>query len=389
MPRLLRLTTVPLSLKLLLTGQPRYIREAHFDVLMASADGPERAGVIANEGCEHVIIPFTRAITPIQDVRCLWQLLLLMRRWKPDVVHTHTPKAGLLGMLAARIAGVPVRIHTIAGLPFMTTAGRRRQLLIAMERLTYWGAQHVWPNSASMLAYVREQRLCPERKLGMIAGGSTNGIDLDVFTRSAVGEERLEAVRQLLPREPDAMWVVAIGRVVYDKGIAELVAAFETLQSDYPQLRLLLAGPMERERVEEMLPAPTLLRIADNPAIHHLPWVDDVAALLCLADVLVHASHREGFPNAPLQAGAMECPIVCSDIPGNIDVVTHGETGLTYPVGDAQALSRALRQLLDNREAARIRAAALRQKVETQFDRKVIHVALLRHYNELLSGGEG
>jgi len=356
-----------------------------FLVSTASAAHPQ-VDLEYHSEIRHYPIPMVRRITLWRDMVCLLLLIRLMLKLRPDIVHTHTPKAGLLGMLAARFTRVPIRIHTVGGLPFMTTTGSRRRLLIAMEKLTYWGAQHVWPNSASMMAYMREERLCPEQKLEMIAGGSTNGIDLSAFSRAQVSEERLQTLRQSFSYDANATWVVAIGRVVKDKGITELVAAFEALQPVFPQLRLLLAGPIEEERDEERLPLDTLAHIRDNPAIQHLPWVEDVAACLCLADVLVHASHREGFPNVPLQAGAIGCPIVCSAIAGNVDIVSHQETGLTYPVGDTAALTATLRRVLEDPAEAQVMALQLRQKVAQQFDRRMIHRALLERYRECWVG---
>ncbi len=384
-PKLLRLTTVPISLRLLLTGQPRYMQDHGLQVIIGSAEGPEREMVIAAEGVPHELIPFTRAITPVQDLKCLGQLVRFMRREKPNIVHTHTPKAGLLGMLAARIAGVPVRIHTIAGLPFMTATGKRRQLLIAMEKLTYAAAQHVWPNSHGIMEYMREQQLCPERKLSLIGEGSTNGIDLDVFSPDRVTEEAVARVREQIGYEAEGTYVMAIGRIVQDKGIAELLEAFDRLKGDFPSLRLVLVGPLERERPEETLSAEALAQIDTDPAITHIGWTDNVAAYLQVADVLVHASYREGFPNVPLQAGAMECPIVCSAIPGNVDIVTDGQTGRTFPVGDAGALESRLRETLTQPQKSQDMAEALRRKVEANFDRKVIHRLLLERYRSLLN----
>lgn len=384
MPKLLRITTVPISLKLLLTGQMRYMAAHGLQVVMASADGPELEQVLQEEGCPHIMIPFTRAITPLQDLKCLWQLMQLIRRERPDIIHTHTPKAGLLGMLAARLLGVPVRIHTIAGLPFMTASGFRRRLLIAMEKLTFWGAQHVWPNSQSMLAYVREQKLCPERKLHVIGQGSTNGIDLQQFSPEVMEAEKLESIKATFSYDPQYTYLLAVGRIVKDKGIPELVAAFTALQNEYPLLRLLLIGPLEEERTEELLPPATLAAIQENTSIQHIAWTDEVAYYLHLADILVHASHREGFPNVPLQAGAMKCPIVCSTIPGNVDIVSHGETGRLFEVGELDSLVAALRDTLDQPTQAKAMAQQLRRKIENQFDRQVIHATLLAKYQELL-----
>ena len=384
-PRLLRLTTVPLSLRMLLTGQPRYMAtHGMFRVLMGSADGPERVLVVAAEGCPHEVIPFTRAITPLQDLRCLAALVSLMRRERPHIVHTHTPKAGLLGMLAARIAGVPVRIHTIAGLPYMTARGRRRQLLRRVEQLTYWGAQHVWPNSPSMLDFVRAERLCAPHKLDMVAGGSTNGIDLEEFSAAAVSEQRRAAARESIRHEAGRVYLTAIGRVVRDKGIPELIDVFVELQAARPELCLLLIGPLEEERSEETLATSTVETIRTHSAIRHVSWTDDVPAFLAISDLLVFPSHREGFPNVPLQAGAMECPIVCSAIPGNVDIVEDGVTGRLFAVGQRTALTAALRAALEAPEGNREMATALRRKIEDRFDRRVIHAELLRRYQALL-----
>ena len=353
-------------------------------VIMGSADGPEREAVERAEGCPHVIIPFTRAITPWQDLRCLWQLVRLMRKERPDIVHTHTPKAGLLGMLAARLAGVPVRIHTIAGLPYMTATGRRRALLRRVEQLTYRAAQHVWPNSPSMLNFVLADRLCDPGKLDIVGRGSTNGINLDRFSQGAVTAERRAAARGCIAYEEGKTYLTAIGRVVRDKGIPELLEAFLLLHAERQDLRLLLIGPMEQERSEETLPPKLIATVDSHPGIFHLPWTDDVPAFLTLTDILVFPSHREGFPNVLLQAGAMQCPIICSAIPGNVDIVEDGVTGRLFPVGDVEALGHQIRAAIEHPARNMEMAATLRTFIENRFDREVIHSELRRRYLALL-----
>ncbi len=384
MPRLVRITTVPISLHLLLPGQPRYMRQRGFDVHLASADGPEREAVMEAEGCPHHIVPMTRAITPVQDLRCLWQLIRLFRRLRPDIVHSHTPKAGLLAMMAARLTGVPVRLHTVAGLPLMTARGFRRRLLTWIERLTYACAGEVWPNSRSLYQYIKEEGLAPESKLSIISHGSSNGIDLKRWSPEALRADKLEAVKKEISYNPQAAYLLAIGRVVRDKGIAELLAAFQALLPSYPALRLLLAGPIERERPEEALPADMLGFIDGHAAITHLPWVEEPEYLMALADVFVHASYREGFPNVVLQAGAMGCPIVCSNIPGNIDIVEDGRTGLYFEVRDAGHLERQLRFALENGEAMQEMAIRLRREVEQYYRREAVWEEIFIRYGELL-----
>ena len=181
MPKLIRITTVPLSLNVLLPGQMRYMHEHGFDVLMVAGEGKDWAEVIAREQCRHQQVPMTRKMTPVADIRSLWMLYRLFRKEKPDIVHSHTPKAGLLAMMAAKMAGVKIRIHTIAGLRFMTSTGSTRKLLVAMEKLTGWAATHVWPNSFSLLEYVTVHKLVTPRKLEVIGKGSSNGIDLSRY----------------------------------------------------------------------------------------------------------------------------------------------------------------------------------------------------------------
>ncbi|WP_116127828.1 glycosyltransferase family 4 protein [Lewinella sp. IMCC34183] len=386
--RLLRITTVPISLRLLITGQAKFMANHGMEVLLCSADGPEVELVRDYEKCPHVIVPFTRAITPLHDLRCLRQLVDLMRRFRPDIVHTHTPKAGLLGMLAARMARVPVRIHTVAGLPYMTTTGNRRRLLVAMERLTCLAATNVWPNSRSILNELTERKICSPDKLEMIGQGSTNGIDLAQFSPESLSDETLTAVKREMGYDPACRYLVVVGRLVRDKGIIEMLAAFRGLSGELPDLRLVLLGPLEEERAEETLPAETVEELTGNPAIVHIPWTDEVPAYLHLAHLLVHPSHREGFPNVLLQAGAMGCPIVCSRIPGNVDIVSDDVTGLLFPVGDVGALTEELRRALTRYSEVRLMADELLQEIRERYDRGVIHQTLLRRYRELAASEE-
>jgi len=168
MTKLIRITTVPISLKLLLAGQMKFMKEKGMEVLMVSSDGREVAQVLKNEGVRHDVIPFTRKITPIQDLKCLWELYQLFKKEQPDIVHTHTPKAGILGMLAAKLEGVKVRIHTLAGIPYMSADGGKKGLLEKVERYTYHYATEVWPNSQGLKKFVIKDNLAPEEKLQII-----------------------------------------------------------------------------------------------------------------------------------------------------------------------------------------------------------------------------
>ncbi|GAB3220542.1 glycosyltransferase family 4 protein [Algoriphagus aestuariicola] len=385
MPKLIRITTVPLSLKLLLTGQMKFMKEQGWEVIMVSAEGREVDQVVKSEGVRHEVIPFTRKITPFADLVCIWQLVQLFRREKPDIVHTHTPKAGLLGMIAANLAGVKIRIHTLAGIPAMAAEGSKKSLLENVEKWTYSNATEIWPNSNGLKKFVEENGLCPGSKLRIVGKGSSNGVDLDKFNRESLKENHLvAATMRILPGE-DEFIILAVGRLVRDKGIQELVSAF--LNSKIVnRSKLVLLGAFEQDL--NPLSPETIQTIQDHPKIIQIDWTDHVAHYLALADVLVHPSHREGFPNVLLEAGAMHVPVICSDIIGNTDIITQQKTGLIFPVKDATVLKEALEFAFVKRDKMAGYAAKLYQEIADNYDRKIVQQEIYRNYQRLLKADE-
>ena len=382
MPKLIRVTTVPMSLKVLLRGQMKYMRENGFQVLMISADGRELEEVKEYEGCPHRLVNMTRQITPVKDAGAMWKLYRLFREEKPDIVHSHTPKAGLLAMLAARMAGVKIRIHTIAGLRFMTSTGLTRKVLTRMEKITAGAATHVWPNSHSLLEYIRENRLANARKLEVIGKGSSNGIDLSRFSRSALLPDGLEKAKKAIRYDPSLTYLLSVGRIVKDKGISELTKAFEKLYRNNNRLRLVLVGTFE-ERLDP-IDDEVMKTIKSHPGIILAGWHDEVEYFMAVSDLLVHASYREGFPNVVLQSGAMQCPIVCSRIEGNIDIVDEGVNGLVFTSRNEEDLHAKLDEAIRNPEKMKERAILLRKKIEDNFDRRYVQQKLKEKYEMLL-----
>jgi glycosyltransferase involved in cell wall biosynthesis len=381
MPKtLIRITTVPMAFKVLLAGQPKFMSENGFNVIMISADGKEVESLKEQENCEHIIVPMTRKITPLQDLVSFFKLRKVIKKYKPDIVHTHTPKAGLLGMLAARSLGVKVRIHTVGGLPLIIETGFKRWLLMLTEKLTYFGATEVWPNSRSMMNFIIENKLANAKKLAVIDNGSTNGIDLKKFSKQYLNEDVKNKIEESLPHL-DGLKILCVGRMVKDKGIEELVTVFERLQKDYP-LQLILVGPFEPHL--DPLSSQTLDIIINNPAITHITWSDSIEYYMSLADIFVHPSHREGFPNVILQAGAMHLPVICSNIPGNADIIQNEKTGLMFEVKNEDDLYTKLKFAIENKERTEKIAHALFEEVTQLYNRKRIHGVILDTYNRLL-----
>ena len=382
MPKLIRVTTVPLALQQLLRGQMKYMKEAGFDVIMVSGNGKEWQDVIDFENCPYRIISMTRKITPFQDLKSLWRLYTLFKREKPDIVHSHTPKAGLLSMLAARMAGVKIRIHTVAGLRFMTSVGLTRRILIAMEKLTGNAATQIWPNSLSLKKYMEENKLAAARKIEVIGKGSSNGIDLTRFSKEKLCATGIEKAKELIGYKQGLIYLLSVGRIVKDKGIAELVKAFATLYKQNDKLRLILVGNFEEKL--DPLDEECMQTIQSHPGIIFTGWHNDVEYFMNIAHILVHPSHREGFPNVLLQAGAMECPIVCSGIEGNIDIVEENVSGLIFTVKDERDLAEKLATAIAEPQKMKIMSQLLRKKIEQDFDRKYVQAMLKEKYEHLI-----
>lgn len=383
-PRLLRITTVPISLKLLLRGQPQFFASQGFTVLTVSADGKEVAE-LKSENISHEIVPMTRQITPWQDLKCVWRLVQIMRDFKPDIVHTHTPKAGLLGMLAAWLCRIPVRMHTVAGLPVMESRGVKKLLLKATERLTYTWANHVYPNSSGLLTYMqRELGARDQSKFQIIGKGSTNGIDTESFKQTPTLQAKAQEIRMRYNIHADELVFSFVGRIVRDKGIHEFVQAFKNLQQQYAdkRFRMLLVGPFEQEL--DPLDQETYHFLQTNSQVILAGFQNDIRPWLLASDVFVFPSYREGFPNVVMQAACLEVCCIVSDINGCNEIIEHETRGLIVPPKSVDSLQHAMNRMLLQPELRKQLAAAARAYVCRYYDQQYIWQCLLKEYHDSL-----
>jgi glycosyltransferase involved in cell wall biosynthesis len=235
------------------------------------------------------------------------------------------------------------------------------------------------------MSFVKKHQFTTDEKLDMIGGGSSNGIDLNRFSSNKIKEDVLDEIKGQINYDSSNKYLLSVGRVVKDKGIIELVDTFVSLKQRYENLKLIIVGPLEEQRAEELLPQRISHEIENNPNIIHINWSDEVEYFMHLANILIHASYREGFPNVPLQAGAMECPVICSEIPGNIDIVTNNQTGLYFNVGDSKQLEERIAFALDNEDTVKSYASRLRKEIQSKFSRLFIHTELLKFYQRKLS----
>jgi glycosyltransferase involved in cell wall biosynthesis len=379
--KLIRITTVPQSLKGLLQGQLRFMID-FFEVIGISSPGERLEEVKTQERVKVIPVTMSRQITPFKDLKALWQLYSIFKKEKPQIVHTHTPKAGTLGMFAAKLAGVPIRLHTVAGLPLMEARGNKRKLLDAVEKLTYRCSTKVFPNSKGLYDFILKQKYTKPVKLKVLAQGSSNGIDTTHFNPSNVSDETKQDLKQDLYIQSKDFVYVFIGRLVKDKGITELVSAFKNLNIDKPNTKLVLVGSYEAD-LDPLYPE-TIEEININNNIITVGYQSDVRPYLAISDVLVFPSYREGFPNVVMQAGAMGLPSIVTDINGCNEIIQQGVNGLIIPAKNVERLQDAMSQILENAVVRLTLHNNARSLICERYERSKVWNAILMEYNVLI-----
>ena len=374
--KLVRVTTIPISLEKLLGGQLHFM-SAYFDVIAVSSDKEKLKQFGAKEQVATFSLEMTRKITPIKDVIALVKLYFFLKKTKPTIVHTHTPKAGIIGMLASKLAGVPYRLHTVAGLPLVEAQGIKRKVLDFVERLTYACATKVYPNSFGLLEIIKENKYCELNKLKVLANGSSNGIDTSYFSKKYFSNDQNNTLRAELNINQNDFVFIFVGRIVADKGINELVAAFLDLAKIKTNVKLLLVGPLEEDL--NPLKSEILKEIQSNSSIISVGYQNDVRAYFSLSNCLVFPSYREGFPNVVMQAGAMELPSIVTDINGCNEIIINRENGFIIPVKNKQALFEAMENIL-NQDIYTVLKEKSRIKIIENYEQHKVWEALLEEY---------
>jgi glycosyltransferase involved in cell wall biosynthesis len=381
-PRLLHVTTVPDSLWAFFAGQIRYMVEHGMVVEAASSPGRFLTLFAEREQVPVHAVPMARRVSPLADLVSLLRMCRLLARLRPDIVHAHTPKGGLIGMLGAWLVRTPVRIYHIHGFPFLTATGRRRFLLRAVERLSCRLATRVLCVSRSVAAVADQEGVCGADRILVPGQGTINGIDAaGTFDPARYPAAERAAIRAANGIPSGATVVGFVGRLVRDKGVGELAAAWKELSAVFPALHLLVCGPVEDG---DPVAADDLAYLRSAARVHLTGEVLDMPACYAAMDILALPTYREGFPLVPMEASAMALPVVASAVPGCLDAVVDGVTGTLVPARDAAALARALHRYVEDPDLRARHGQAGRERILADFRPEAMWAALYGEYQRLL-----
>lgn len=376
--KIIRTSTIPGSLNNFCKGLLKELQEIDgYEVLAVSSPGTALDEIKAREGVKTYAVPMERHISPLKDLKSLWGLIKVFYKEKPTMVHSITPKAGLLSMMAAWICRVPVRLHTFTGLIFPTSTGLKRRILMMTDWLTCACATHIVPEGEGVKADLLNNGIT-HKPIRVLGHGNIKGIDLSYFDPE-LPEVKSEAEKI---RKKDVFTFIFIGRLVRDKGINELIEAFSKLNTRYPNTRLLLVGEME-ENLDPLKPE-IIAEISRNKAIEAVGRKNDVRPWLVASDYFVFPSYREGFPNVVIEAGAMGLPSIVTDINGSREIIIDGRNGIIIPPRQSDTLFRAMEVFVTDRDISRRLSAEARPLIASRYEQSYVRNCLKEYYKKIL-----
>lgn len=375
MKKIIRATTVPISLYAFCDGLLSKL-STEYEVIALSSPGELLEKVSEREGVRTIAIPMERRISIWKDLKSLFSLIKVFRKERPDMVHSMTPKAGLLCMLAGRLTRVPVRIHTFTGLVWPTTEGVQRKVLMLTDRITCACATHIIPEGEGVKNDLISGKIT-KKSLKVLGYGNVRGTDMDYYDRTP---EVKEVAAPLIDK--DKFTFLFVGRIVKDKGVNELVNAFLRLNLLKPETRLFLVGPYEDD-IDPVLPE-TRKAIDDNEAIIAVGRKSDVRSYYAASDCFVFPSYREGFPNTVLEAGAMGLPSIVTDINGSREIIEDGFNGLIVPSKNEDALFDAMQKIVEDSDLRDKLSSVARQRIEERFEKSFVQMCLIDFYHRVL-----
>lgn len=377
--KIIRTSTIPTSLDTFCRDTLRHLSEK-YEVVVVSSPGEALDKIARREGVRTIAVPMSRRISLIKDLVSLVRLVSVFRRERPDMVHSITPKAGLLCMMAAWLCRVPVRLHTFTGLVFPTSHGFRRLLLMFTDWLTCACATHVVPEGQGVKNDLERYGIT-RKPMEVLGYGNVRGVDMDYYSRTPEVMRKAEELRR-----KDLFTFIFVGRIVRDKGIEELVEAFEQLQYDCPRTRLVLVGRFEQDI--DPVSEETLRKIEDNHCIECVGMQKDVRPWYAASDMLVLPSYREGFPNVVLEAGAMGVPAIVTNINGSREIIKDGENGLVVYAHSVTSLYDSMLWSADSPYIVAMMARTVRDVINERYNKQFVEKCLFDYYDKILKNCE-
>lgn len=387
--KLIRTSTVPTSLTLFLNGVFEVLM-SNYELLLVSSPGKELDELHNKYGVKTIGVSMQRRFSPLKDLISLWKLILVFHKEKPYMVHSMTPKAGLLCMLAAWVTRVPRRVHTFTGLVWPTATGLSRKILMATDWLTCACATHIIPEGKGVMDDLQQH--ITHKPMRVLGYGNVRGVDMDYWRKTNASSNKLREIKR-----DDVFTFIFVGRIVRDKGINELIAAFDKLSQEH-KVRLLLVGTFEDAL--DPVPESTKKIIGGNSSIEYLgpQYGTDLLACYAVSDCFVFPSYREGFPNTVLEAGAMELPSIVTDINGSREIIVCRneentspirdmklcDNGIIIPPRNEELLYKAMEEVFKNDNVRAVMVSQAREMVASRFEQSFVQKCLLDFYEEII-----
>lgn len=376
--KIIRASTIPGSLNNFCRGMLSELNE-NYEVVAVSSPGPALIELAEREGVRTITVPMERHISPWKDLVSLIRMVRVFRIERPQMVHSMTPKAGLICMVAGWLTRVPLRVHTFTGLIWPTSTGLKRKILKFTDRLTCACATHVIPEGEGVKNDLINGGIT-KRPLRVLGYGSCKGIDLGYFQMS----EKLRVKSDKL-RKPDIFTFLYVGRIVRDKGINELVEAFVRLHRECPNTQLWLVGRLEDNLDPIKLSTKAMIQDANNGIESVGPkYGEELLAYYTAADCFVMPSYREGFPNTVLEAGAMGLASIVTDINGSREIIVDGENGMIVPPQNEERLYQAMKVMLTSQADREKLAGKARKMIADRFEQSFVRKCLYEYYGEVM-----
>ena len=373
--KIIRAVTVSMSVDFF-SPMVKDLQQQGYEVVTVSSPGPELEG-LRELGVRTIEVPMERRMSPLKDLKSLWQLIRVFRKERPYMVHSMTPKAGLLCMMAAWLTRVPRRVHTFTGLVWPTATGVARKILMFTDWLTCSFATHIIPEGEGVKQDLQQH--ITKKPMKVLGYGNVRGVDMERFSKRAEVMAEANKIRQ-----DDKFTFLFVGRIARDKGLDELVAAFTRLTEQYDQVRLILVGWNEHDI--DPVREETLMQIKNSPCIDFVgsKYGDELLAYYAASDCFVFPSYREGFPNTVMEAGAMDLPCIVTDINGSREIILDGENGVIIPSKNVDALYKAMEHMLMDKNYYNRYVKNARPMIASRFEQGFVRKCLYDFYEEIM-----